>query len=607
MLRRIVLPSILIILAYGFWISPDFKEIAAGVAIFLFGMLTLEEGFKAFSGGTLENILQKSTDKMYKSIGFGFITTTIMQSSGLVSVLAVSFIGAGLIGLTQGIGIILGANIGTTTGAWLMAGFGLKVKISAYAMPMLAFGVLLIFQKTKSLKGLGYILAGIGFLFLGIHYMKDGFDAFKDTIDLASFAVDGIKGILIFIGIGIIATIVMQSSHATIVLVLTALSIGQITYENAISLTIGANIGTTITAVIASFSSNIDGKRLASAHFIFNFVTALIAIILLNPIIYTVDIISDAIGIASDNYPLKLAVFDSFFKVIGVILFVPFTDRLVKFLNATIKSSTLESDSMGIDSAKYLNNSVLELPTTALAAIVRETKHLYENSFEIIAHGLNLKRHNIVSTMPLEEVVNDIYSKNPVNIDEFYNNRIKGIYGQIIDFSTKAQSQMSPSDIEILYKLKLANRDLVEAVKDTKHLQKNIVKYTSSTNEHIREQYNTIRKDLAELLRNINIIVSTAEEDVIILLLAKAKVHTEKYDILANGTLDKLIRQSLITNEMATSLMNDSAYAYDISKNLIAMAEITFTSVSRIGNNLNQEMSIDHEDIESILEAKDYK
>ena len=150
MLKKIVLPSILTILAYGFWVRPDFKEISAGVSIFLFGMLTLEEGFKAFSGGALEKILEKSTDKLHKSISFGFIATAIMQSSSLVSVLTISFIGAGLIGLTQGIGIILGANIGTTTGAWLMAGFGLKVNIASYAMPMLVFGVILIFQKVKS-------------------------------------------------------------------------------------------------------------------------------------------------------------------------------------------------------------------------------------------------------------------------------------------------------------------------------------------------------------------------------------------------------------------------------------------------------------------------
>jgi len=597
LLKKILLPVILIILTYGFWISPNFKEIAAGVAVFLFGMITLEEGFKLFSGGVLEKVLQKSTDKLYKSIGFGFITTTIMQSSGLVSVLAVSFIGAGLIGLSEGIGIILGANIGTTTGAWLMAGFGLKIKISAYAMPMLVFGVLLIFQKAKALKGIGYILAGIGFLFLGIHYMKEGFEAFKDTIDLASFAVGGLKGLFIFIGIGIVATIIMQSSHATIVLVLAALSVGQITYENALALTIGANIGTTVTAAIASFSSNIDGKRLAGAHFIFNLVTAAIAIVFMHQIIYAVDVISDLIAIAPDNYTLKLAVFDSLFKIMGVILFIPFIDKLVHFLNTALKADVSKSGS-GSDSARYLNDSVLELPSTAMAAIVRETKHLYENAFEIIAHGLNIKRSSLISSMPLEEVVKDFYSDSAVDIDDFYNRKLKGIYGEIIDFSTKAQSQMAPEDIAVLYKIKLANRDIVEAVKDTKHLQKNLIKYAASTNEHIKAEYDTIRLDLAELLRNISTIATTDEEDVIFLLLAKAKIHTEKYDIIANGKLDNLIRNSLITNEMATSLMNDSAYAYDISKNLIAMAEVIFAPN-------NNEMIMNESDVDTMLNQKD--
>ncbi|PHQ65614.1 MAG: sodium:phosphate symporter [Sulfurimonas sp.] len=604
MLRKILLPSILIILAYGFWISPDFKEISAGVAIFLFGMLTLEEGFKAFSGGTLEKILQKSTDKLYKSIGFGFVTTAIMQSSSLVSVLTISFIGAGLIGLTQGIGIILGANIGTTTGAWLMAGFGLKVKISAYAMPMLAFGVILIFQKAKSLKGIGYILAGLGFLFLGIHYMKDGFEAFKETVDLASLGVDGFKGLLIYIGIGILATVVMQSSHATIVLILAALSVGQITYDNALALTIGANIGTTITAVIGSLSSNIDGKRLAGAHFIFNVVTAVVAVVLMNQIIYVVEIISDFIGIANDNHTLKLAVFDSLFKIMGVLMFIPFIDKLVNFLNRTLKTKSSKAED-SFDSVKYLNDSALELPSISMAVITKETTHLYENAFEIITHGLNLQRHNIVSSMPLDEVVEKEYSKEAVDIDDFYNRKIKGIYGEIIDFSTRAQSHMSPEDIETLYKLKLANRDIVEAVKDTKHLQKNLVKYSKSTNEHIKAQYNTIRRDLAELLRNINIIATTDEEDVMIMLLSKAKLHTKKYDILANGTLDNLIRKGLITNEMATSLMNDSAYAYDISKNLIEMANVIFIENNSEMKSIGEDMLISDDEIDSILEQKE--
>ncbi len=292
MLRKIFLPTIFIILFYGFWVSPDFKEIAAGVSVFLFGMLSLEQGFQAFTGGALEKLLRKTTDKLWKSVAFGVVSTTVMQSSSLVSVITISFLSAGLIGLAAGIGIIFGANLGTTTGAWLVAGFGLKVKISAYAMPMLVCGIILIFQKSKSLKGVGYILAGLGFLFLGIHYMKEGFEAFKDSINLAEYAVSGYGGVFLFASIGILATVVMQSSHATLVLTITALAAGQITYENALGLAIGANVGTTITAIIGAMSANEQGKRLAGAHLIFNATTGLIAILFIFQLMGVVDKVS---------------------------------------------------------------------------------------------------------------------------------------------------------------------------------------------------------------------------------------------------------------------------------------------------------------------------
>lgn len=596
MLKKFLLPLILLILAYGFWLSPDFKEISAGVAIFLFGMLSLEEGFKAFSGGGLERILRKSTDKLYKSIGFGVLATTVMQSSSLVSVLTISFLGAGLIGLAQGIGIVFGANIGTTTGAWLVAGFGLKVKISAYAMPMLVFGVILIFQKSKTLKGFGYILAGLGFLFLGIHYMKDGFEAFKSTIDLTAFAVTGLKGLFIFTGIGIFATVVMQSSHATLVLIITALSVGQISYENALALAIGANVGTTITAIIGAMSSNIEGKRLAGAHLIFNLVTGLIAIIFIHQIMYSVDYISSIVGIANDDYTLKLAVFHTIFNTIGVVVMIPFIPKLVIFLESTLKSS--KQNNATIDRALYLNDSTLELPSTAMAAIKRETFHLYENAFEIISHGINVKRRNILSTMPLEQVVEEKFSNSEINIDDFYNRKIKGIYGEIIDFSTKAQTNMTPEEIHNLFSLKLANKDIVEAIKDTKHLQKNLVLYSKDKNEHIREQYKNMRKDLIVVLRSIDTISTTKEEEKVLMLLSKVKLHAQKYDFISNGTLDNLIRKGLITNKMATSLMNDSSYAFDISKKLISMAEILY-------NRQNNDLLLDDEDVHTILNKRD--
>jgi len=339
-IRKLFLPSIFLILAYGFWVSPEFREISAGVAILMFGMLAMEEGFRMFTGGVLEKLLRKTTDKLWKSICFGVVSTTVMQSSAAVSIISISFLSAGLITMVAGVGIVFGANLGTTTGAWLVAGLGLKVKISGYAMPMLVFGLVLVFQKAKGLKGSGFILSGLGGLFLGIHFMKEGFETFKDAFDLTAYAVSGYPGILLFALIGVVATVVMQSSHATLVLILTALAAQQITYENALGLAIGANIGTTVTAIIGSLSANVDGRRLAGAHLIFNVVTASVAIGFIYQLIRAVDTISIWLGIASDNYALKLAVFHSIFNGLGIVLMLPMINPMVRFLQRVIKPRT---------------------------------------------------------------------------------------------------------------------------------------------------------------------------------------------------------------------------------------------------------------------------
>jgi phosphate:Na+ symporter len=575
MLRKILLPLIVLILGYGFWISPNFKEISAGVAVFLFGMLALEDGFKLFSGGLLESFLKKATDRLYKSIGFGVVTTTLMQSSSLVSVLTISFLSAGLIGLTQGIGIIFGANLGTTTGAWLIAGLGLKVKISAYAMPMLTFGILFVFQKNKTLKGVGYILAGLGFLFLGIAYMKEGFETFKDTIDLSVYAVEGLRGLLLFMGIGVFATVVMQSSHATLVLIITALAAGQITYENALALAIGANIGTTITAIIGSMGANIDGKRLAGAHLIFNLVTGAIAITLIHPFMSAVESIAQFVGIAADDYTLKLALFHTLFNLTGVIVMTPFIGTMVRFLKRKLKpkSTTSKPDTLH---AKYLNPAALELPTTAMRAVMLETQRLFQHATRITAHGIGANEKALYSNVSIDEAIPERCEHTAYDIDEAYSFQIKDIYGEIFDFAAQAQSILDPDDVHRLYSLKITSLDTVEAIKALKHLQKNLLRYCVSDNPHIREQYQKMVRRIAKLLRRIRTISTAENPEEISENLRKARRLLSKNEILASGKLDKLIRHHLITNEMATSLINDNAYVRTLIQNLIVAAEILY-------------------------------
>ena len=595
MLRNILLPSILLILGYGFWISPDFKEIAAGVAIFLFGMLSLEEGFRSFTGGILERILKRTTNTLWKSLSFGVVSTTIMQSSSLVSVITISFLSAGLLGLTEGIGIIFGANIGTTTGAWLVAGLGLKVKISAYAMPMLVFGVILVFQRSSTLKGIGYVLAGLGFLFLGIHHMKEGFEAFKDTIDLAAYAIPGLLGLLIFTGIGIFATVVMQSSHATLVLIITALAAGQISYENALALAIGANIGTTITAILGAMSANEQGKRLAGAHLMFNVVTGLIAIVFIQQFMWAVEHVSAAVGIAVDDHALKLAVFHTIFNLVGVIVMVPFIGKMVTFLEGFIRPKET-----GRSEPRFLFGVSVDFPDTAVEAVRNETLHIYENALDLLTGGLSFTRAHLAPEVNLSDVVEKQSRALPYDMDSAYELKVKPIYSAIIAYISKASFTWKEEQSGDLHWLRDANRNIVEAIKGVKHLQKNMKRYIGSSNRHIRREYDQLRVNLAMILRELEVRRQHSEEDMAILSLDALRLVVEQNDKALNHRLYELIRDGLITPEMGSSLMNDSAYATEITHHLIAMGQSLFIAKDRDLTRAERTVLLDDNDLDQL-------
>ncbi len=561
-----------VLLGYLFWLNPVFQEVAAGLAIFLFGMMSLEQGFRSFTGGMLQKILQHSTNKLWKSLSFGVVSTTLMQSSSLVSLLTISFLSAELIGLASGIGIVFGANLGTTTGAWLVAAFGMKVKISAYAMPLLVFGLLFVLQAHKTFKGIGYVLLGLGFLFLGIHYMKEGFAGFGSQLDLSAYALPGWKGVLAYTGIGIIATVIMQSSHATLVLTITALASGQLTYDNALALAIGSNVGTTITAMLGAIGANSAGKRLALAHLIFNITTGTIAIILLPQLLTLVEWLAPMLNITSPT--LKLALFHTLFNLLGITLMTPFLGPLVRLLERTFHS---QEKTKRISQPYYLNASALSYPDTALEVLYKESEHLLNNTLLIVAHSLGFQRRDITKDKVFKEELPLHASKfGKARIDERYSRKIKPLYNAIIEFSAQAQTQMTEEQIQEVQQLRLANRLLVDVVKSSKELQNNLREYLTADNSHIQQEYQRIRKQLGLSLHNVVQLGQKTSEERSMERLKNLHQDMEDQDVIANGVLDRLIREQLITDKMATSLMNDSGYAYDINKHLLAAVEIIF-------------------------------
>lgn len=585
MLGRVVLPTALLLLTYGFWVSSEFQVITAGVVIFLLGMVYLEKGFKVFTGGLLEVFLQKTTDSLWKSLTFGITTTAVLQSSSLVSVIVISFLSAGLIGLTAGVGIIFGANLGSTLGAWLVALYGMKLKLISYAMPLLVFGLILRTQQEKKFSGFGYILLGIGFLFLGIHYMKEGFEAFQNVIDFSSFSMAGIQGVLVFTLFGVLATIIMQSTNAVLVLTFSALATGQLTYDNALALAIGSNIGTTVTAVLGAMGANAAGKQLAVAHITFNVATAILAILLLPQLKALVDFTAGFLPIEANDFSLKLALFHSLFNVMGILVQLPFINLLIRWLETLFVDSVRHShlnlateDNPAIHRARYLTPATLNYPDTALRALTRECDHLYRNTLELICYGIYLTGDKLRESDSLTDLVNNwVRDNQPWTIKELYIRHIKGIYADIIHYSGAIEGNLPRPQVQELFALKVACRDFVQAIKHVKHIYKNMGHYLHSDNEQIRHQYNQLRLCLASVLKLIDVLGVRRNYDHIRQHAEQLKQELREQDEQMHRKLNELIRSNQVDSFMASSLMNDSAHVHDACTNLIDGAVIMLT------------------------------
>ena len=575
MIRKSFFLAFLVALATVLFFNPNFKTISAGVAILLFGMIMLEEGFRVFTKGPLQNILKKATNKLYKSIGLGALVTAFIQSSSLVSVITISFISAGLISLAGGIGLIFGANIGTTATAWLVAGFGLKIKISALAMPMLVFGIIFSFQKKTSLKGIGNVLAGLGFFFLGIHYMKEGFDVFKEYIDLTQYAVPGFLGVILYTGLGIVITTILQSSSATLALILTALAAGQIEYENALALAIGANIGTTITAILGSIGSNIAGKRLAGAHLVFNVITGVVALSFIYPLSNLVNYLSNAFGISATDFTLKLALFHTIFNIIGVLIMIPFIKKLEKVLLRFFK----EKADKDIDEPKYLNEAILEFPGSAISALINESKYLYKNAiFEIVAHGLNIHREDIKSDVKAKKIVKKSTKDMHIDVENLYYKKVKTIYGEIIRYAATAQKNLKLTEKQnnAITEIRIANRKMVEIIKDVRELNRNVALSLNLDNKYLLKEYDTFRRKVIKVLRVIYLFRKAENAEEYAEKLAQLKKEAKAHIRHSNKSIDKLIRKDFISVEMASSLFNDYTNVNDMIKKLIEVAELLY-------------------------------
>ncbi|WP_119290333.1 Na/Pi cotransporter family protein [Azohydromonas sediminis] len=348
-------------------VAARLGPLLGGVGLFLLGMAMMTDGLKLAAGPALEQILARSTRTRLHGLASGALITAAVQSSSAVTVAAIGFVNAGLLSLSQALWVLFGSNVGTTFTGWLVALVGLRVKVDAFALPLVGLGALLkLFGRAPSLAATGQAVAGFGVLFLGIGLLQQAFLGFADDVRLP--AGEGLWGVLALVAIGAALTVVMQASAASMAMALTAAQSGLIDVQGAAAVVIGANIGTTVTALLASVGATPNAKRAAAAHVLFNVLTAAVALALLPWLVAAIGWAREALGLDRDP-AAKLALFHSIFNVLGVLLMWPLAGVLTRWLLARFR--TIEEDEAR---PRYLDDNALQVPVIALDALRREVR-----------------------------------------------------------------------------------------------------------------------------------------------------------------------------------------------------------------------------------------
>lgn len=364
------------------------------------GMVLLTDGLKAFAGEALRTSLIRFTGTPLKAFGSGALVTAAIQSSSATTVIVIGFVSAGLLTFSQTIGVVMGASLGTTTTGWIVSVLGLKINIGLYALPIVGIGAFFRLLAPGRWKSLGLAMAGFGLIFIGIETLQSGMSGLSNHIDLARLPTAGFSAHLIAMSIGIILTIVMQSSSAVVAASLTALHTGAVNFEQAATLLIGAAIGTTVTGALAAIGGSISAKRTAIAHVSFNLATGVIAIILLPFLLWTITFAQENLGL--NPGATSLAAFHTTFILIGVLIFLPFTEAFARLIERILPETEVRS-------TRHLDDTVLSVPAVALEVTRRalsETACDLFRSLNAIASPLTAKTksHRVRLQQELDQI-----------------------------------------------------------------------------------------------------------------------------------------------------------------------------------------------------------
>ena len=341
-----------------------------GVGLFLLGMALMTDGLKLAAGPALGRLLASSTQTRLRGLLSGILVTALVQSSSAVTVAAIGFVNAGLLSFGQTLWVLFGANVGTTMTGWLVALIGLKIKIEAAALPLVGIGMALQLVGGEGRRApIGQVLTGFGVLFIGIGFMQQAFSNSGDAFDLARLGGYGVLSTLAFVVAGAVLTMLMQSSSASLAVVLTLAQTGVLPLSEAAAGVIGANIGTTVTAILAALGATPNARRAAAAHVLFNLITGAVALLLLPGLIRAVDGLRVAFSLEASP-AVSLALFHSIFNLLGVALMFPLAGRMERALAMRFGPRDEQVR------PRYLDRNVASVPALAIKALDLELRRL---------------------------------------------------------------------------------------------------------------------------------------------------------------------------------------------------------------------------------------
>ena len=434
------------------------------LGMFLYGMNLMSSGLQKAAGDRLRGFLSAMTSNPFKRVMTGLGITAIIQSSSATTVMVVSFVNAGLLTLVQAIGVIMGANIGTTVTAWLVSWLGFKADISILAVPFMLLGFLFSNSKKNQHKNIGELIVGFSLLFLGLSFMKESVPDLSETPQVLEFVKTwsgyGFWSVLIFLAFGTILTLVLQSSSATMAITLIMLSMGYIPFNMACAMVLGENIGTTITANIAASVGNVSAKRAAMSHTIFNVFGVLWALLLFKPFLGLVGNIIELFGLpnpAAEGFAVadpnsqdgtaalyRLSMLHTLFNTINTLILIWFTSYIEKLVKLIIKTpANQESEAFRL---KYIEAGPLATPELDTEQAFKEIIHFAQ----ISKNGLGYARAAINETDPdkFEELRGKLVKYEEIS------DRIEYEIATFLNaVSAKEISEKTSKEIKIMYKI----------------------------------------------------------------------------------------------------------------------------------------------------------